>query len=106
MTWRAACLAAQLSFLIPAPSVLAQSPPAPSTDCPALAKKAPTPSETGPSSGTVPGNAGSTGWSGGMGGTHMDTTPSGPAPGSEQQHPPTAQGLDPTKSGKAPDVKC
>jgi hypothetical protein len=56
-----------------------------------------TPPENGPSSGTAPGNAGSTGWSGGTGGSHIGTSPSGPTKGSEQDHPATARGLDPTK---------
>lgn len=56
--------------------------------------QAPTPSEQGPKSGTKPGNPGSSGWTGGMGGSHSDTTPSGPAPGSGQYQPPVARGLD------------
>src|SRR5262245_16768395 len=58
---------------------------------------APTKPETGPKSGTAPGNSGSTGWTGGTGGSNIGTTAAGPTKGSEQNHPPTAQGLDPTK---------
>lgn len=77
------------------------------TDCQKAAPSASaTPSENGPASGTAPGNAGSTGWSGGTGGSHIGTTPSGPTKGSEQDHPATAKGLDPTKpsagSGASP----
>ena len=92
-----------LGFLLAAsPSVVAQPASEPKTDC---QKAAPAPSatapETGPSSGTAPGNAGSTGWSGGAGGSHMGTSPSGPTKGSEQDHPATAKGLDPTKPAAA-----
>ena len=101
-----AMVAAPWAAFLAASVAFAQA-PAPSKDCAAPERQASTPSEEGPSSGTKPGNAGSTGWSGGIGGTHMDTTPSGPRPGSEQQHPPTAQGLDPIKPRpENPPTKC
>jgi hypothetical protein len=72
----------------------------PKKDCQsAPSTTATTPPTTGPSSGSTPGNARSTGWTGGTGGSHMGTTPSGPTKGSEQDHPTTAKGLDPTKPG-------
>ena len=43
---------------------------------------------------TAPSNSGSSGWSGGLGGSHIGTTPSGSAPQSPTWQPPTARGLD------------
>jgi hypothetical protein len=51
----------------------------------------------GPNSGTAPGGAGSTGWSGGTGGSNIGTSPHAPSPGSPTEQPPTATGLDPIK---------
>ncbi|KFI32513.1 hypothetical protein CG51_00905 [Haematobacter missouriensis] len=48
----------------------------------------------GPSSGTAPGNAGSTGWSGGTGGSNTGTVPAGALPESKTWQPKTASGLD------------
>lgn len=48
----------------------------------------------GPSSGTAPGNSGSTGWSGGTGGSHTGTVPAGALPESKTWQPQTASGLD------------
>ena len=45
--------------------------------------------------GTAPGNAGSTGWSGGTGGSHIGTNTNGALPSSPTWQPPTARGLDP-----------
>ena len=97
------------AIVLAAPSAgFAQSPPAttPSKDCVAAEKTAPTPSQTGPQSGTAPGNTGVTGWTNGLGGTHTDTTPSGPLPGAGTAHSPTARGLDPTKPGATPATNC
>lgn len=50
---------------------------------------------------------GSTGWSGaGLGGSHNDTAKSGPTQASPNPHPPTAQGLDPTKPQKGDGTAC
>jgi len=59
--------------------------------------EASTPSTEGPSSGTAPGNAGSSGWTGGIGGSNIDTSQAGPQKGSPSDQPATASGLDPTK---------
>lgn len=64
---------------------------------PAESANQPTP---GANSGTDPKNAGSTGWSGGTGGSYIGTSPHAPTPGSPNQHPDTAKGLDPTKDKK------
>ena len=86
---------------------LAQAATPAAKDCPSTTeRKSPTPSETGPRSGTAPGNAGSSGWSGGMGGTHTDTTPSGTLPGSGQYQPPTAEGLDLKKPTGDAEKRC
>ena len=76
-------------------------------DCEARAAapaKPGTATEKGPDSGTK--NMGATGWSGGgLGGSHNETSPSGPTAESKTEHPPTAKGLDPTKperNGAAP----
>jgi len=101
-------LALTLLLAVPVTDVAKAQPTAePKQEC---QKAAPSPSatapENGPSSGTAPGNAGSTGWSGGTGGSHIGTSPSGPTKGSEQDHPATAKGLDPTRppagSGASP----
>lgn len=42
--------------------------------------------------GTAPGNAGSTGWSGGLGGSHIGTAPAGSV--ARDFQPATAKGLD------------
>jgi len=42
---------------------------------------------------TAPGNA-ATGWSGGLGGSHTGTSPSGAVAASKTWQPPTARGLD------------
>lgn len=56
----------------------------------------------GPSSGTAPGNAGSTGWSGGTGGSNTGTVPAGALPESKTWQPKTASGLDLMGVKKAP----
>lgn len=62
-----------------------------------------TPPATGSAhSGTAPGGMGSTGWSGGTGGSHIGTSPAGPTAASPNQHPQTAQGLDPTRPQAQP----
>ena len=45
--------------------------------------------------GTAPGNAGSTGWSGGTGGSQIGTNTQGAVSTSPTWQPPTARGLDP-----------
>jgi len=62
------------------------------TACPAGQAEASTPPMPG-SEGTAPGNA-STGWSGGLGGSHTGTNTQGAVPGSLSWQPPTARGLD------------
>jgi len=52
-------------------------------------------------SGTSPGTAGSSGWTGGLGGSFIGTAPKGPTPQSPSDHPATASGLDPMKSAAA-----
>lgn len=52
-------------------------------------------------SGTSPGTAGSSGWTGGLGGSFIGTAPKGPTPESPSDHPATASGLDPMKSAAA-----
>lgn len=44
--------------------------------------------------GTAPGNAGSTGWTGGLGGSTIGTNPAGAVAESKTWQPPTARGLD------------
>lgn len=56
-----------------------------------------TPPARGSDSGTAPGGMGSTGWSGGTGGSHIGTSPSGGTPASPDRQPATTQGLDPTR---------
>ena len=58
---------------------------------PAEVAEAATPPQ--PGDGTAPGNA-STGWSGGLGGSHTGTNPQGAVPESVTDHPETARGLD------------
>ena len=98
MRYRILAVLAVYPFLLSTTVAMGQSAPGPKTDCqkadPVIS---PTKPEAGPSSGTAPGNAGSTGWTGGTGGSHIGTSPSGPTQGSEQDHPATAKGLDPTK---------
>ena len=43
---------------------------------------------------TAPSNSGSTGWSGGTGGSHIGTNPSGGSQHTNTWQPPTARGLD------------
>ncbi|WP_299360615.1 hypothetical protein [uncultured Paracoccus sp.] len=44
--------------------------------------------------GTAPGNEGSTGWTGGLGGSMIGTNPAGALPESKTWQPPTARGVD------------
>ena len=66
------------------------------TDCVATAEKAEpaTPPDRASNDGTAPGNSGSTGWTGGMGGAYIGTNPQGTATDSKTWQPPTARGLD------------
>lgn len=55
-----------------------------------------TPPAAGPNSGTAPGGAGSSGWTGGTGGSDIGTSQSEEVDSSPQQdHPAVASGLDP-----------
>lgn len=78
---------------------LAADPVQPGTGCPntAAPTQAATPPVKSPSSGTAPGDSGSTGWSGGTGGSNIGTSADGPTSGSPTSQPETAKGLDPTK---------
>ncbi|WP_206667966.1 hypothetical protein [Teichococcus oryzae] len=62
--------------------------------------EAATPPARNTGDGTAPGNAGSTGWSGGTGGSHIGTNTSGAVNGSRTWQPPTARGLDPIGAPK------
>lgn len=71
------------------------SPPAPEATCPddpgeAVAATTPQPGQDG----TSPGNSGSTGWSGGLGGSQIGTNTQGALPSSPASQAPTARGLD------------
>lgn len=59
------------------------------------------PDHNSQASGTSPGTAGSSGWTGGLGGSYIGTTPKGPTPQSPSDHPATASGLDPMKGAAA-----
>ncbi|EIM28826.1 hypothetical protein [Microvirga lotononidis] len=61
-----------------------------------------TPDPNSQASGTSPGTAGSSGWTGGLGGSYIGTTPKGPTPQSPSDHPATASGLDPMKNAATP----
>lgn len=85
--------------LLTSPAALAQqaAPPErpPAQGCEARGRaEAATPPQPGARDGTAPGNAGSTGWSGGTGGSHIGTNPQGATRDSPTEHPPTARGLD------------
>jgi hypothetical protein len=54
---------------------------------------------------TAPGNA-STGWTGGMGGSHTGTNTQGATQNSPTWHAPTARGLDPLAAPVAPEAAC
>lgn len=97
--WRGlpeAMLAALVGLAMTIPTALAQ---APERAAPSSSATPPPPSSQPPhqSSGTAPGEAGSTGWTGGIGGSHIGTSQDGPAPGSPNAHSETATGLDPIK---------
>jgi hypothetical protein len=64
----------------------------------AASSDAATPPGAGGKEGTRPGDSGSTGWTGGLGGSYIGTTQAGPNPSSPSQHPETATGLDPMTS--------
>lgn len=49
----------------------------------------------GADSGTAPGGAGSSGWTGGLGGSDIGTSQAQELPSSPQEHPAVASGLDP-----------
>jgi hypothetical protein len=68
--------------------------------------EAATPPARGSGDGTAPGNAGSTGWSGGTGGSNIGTNPSGATQASRTWQPPTARGLDPFTAPARPASAC
>ncbi|TCT02692.1 hypothetical protein EDC64_112129 [Aquabacter spiritensis] len=69
-------------------------------------KAAPTPLAQGPASGTEPGAAGSTAWSGGTGGSYIGTTPGSATPASPNSQPPTVQGVSPSVVGPTTGAGC
>ena len=71
--------------------------PASQTGCAASNQAAPATAPQPGKDGTAPGNAGSTGWSGGTGGSYIGTNPQGNGQQSATWQPPTARGLDPLK---------
>jgi hypothetical protein len=78
---------------------------APGCTPPAKAEAA-TPPARGSGDGTAPGNAGSTGWSGGTGGSHIGTNTNGATASSLTWQPPTARGLDPLTAPARPASAC
>ncbi|MFG1374443.1 hypothetical protein V5F32_19875 [Xanthobacter oligotrophicus] len=71
--------------------------------CEQPAHAAETPPAQGANSGTAPGGADSTGWSGGTGGSFIGTTPQASTPASPDRQPEVVTGLDPkTEPPKAP----
>ncbi|MDI4666217.1 hypothetical protein K9U40_18090 [Xanthobacter autotrophicus] len=71
--------------------------------CGQPAHAAATPPAQGAHSGTAPGGAGSTGWSGGTGGSFIGTTPQASTPGSPDRQPEVVKGADPkAEPPKAP----
>ncbi|HRO15359.1 MAG TPA: hypothetical protein PLL33_10000 [Paracoccus sp. (in: a-proteobacteria)] len=84
----------------PVPDAAAQTPPSNQSTAGAAnngsagVATAATPSDKGVPDGTAPGNSGSTGFTGGLGGSMIGTNPSGAVPESRTWQPPTARGLD------------
>ncbi|MFG1302573.1 hypothetical protein V5F34_00330 [Xanthobacter autotrophicus] len=71
--------------------------------CEQPAHVAETPPSQGAGSGTEPGGAGSTGWSGGTGGSYIGTTPQASTPASPDRQPEVVTGVDPkAEPPKAP----
>ncbi|TCZ55566.1 hypothetical protein [Roseicella aquatilis] len=68
--------------------------------------EAATPPARNSGDGTAPGNAGSTGWSGGTGGSFIGTNTSGATRNSPTWQPPTARGLDPIAAPARPASAC
>ncbi|MFG1426047.1 hypothetical protein [Roseixanthobacter glucoisosaccharinicivorans] len=67
--------------------------------CDATASASATAPAKGENSGTAPGGAGSTGWSGGTGGSFIGTQQSGATSGSPTDHPATVEGVNPSVVG-------
>ncbi|QTL05460.1 hypothetical protein J5J86_09340 [Aquabacter sp. L1I39] len=65
------------------------------SDCSMPPHSSATAPDQGPGSGTAPGSAGSTAWTGGTGGSHIGTTPHAPTPASPNSQPEVVQGVDP-----------
>lgn len=103
-------LVAALATVSPAPA--ADQPPQRqgaqgATGCaPGTRAEAATPPARNTADGTAPGNAGSTGWSGGTGGSHIGTNTSGALPSSPTWQPPTARGLDLLGTPERPASTC
>ncbi|MDB5376111.1 MAG: hypothetical protein JWR00_557 [Rubritepida sp.] len=68
--------------------------------------EAATPPQRGSGDGTAPGNAGTTGWTGGMGGSHLGTNTQGATQNSPTWQPPTARGIDPIAAPARPEAAC
>lgn len=71
--------------------------------CPPPAAEAEAATPPMPGDGTAPGNA-STGWTGGLGGSHTGTNTAGAVAASRTEQPPTARGLD--LLGPAEEAAC
>ncbi|WP_424812636.1 hypothetical protein [Roseococcus sp. YIM B11640] len=67
--------------------------------------EAATPPQAGRADGTAPGQA-TTGWTGGMGGSHTGTNTQGAVQTSPTWHAPTARGLDPIANPAPPEAAC
>ena len=98
-----------LAGLLLAMPALAQQPPPrqqPAAGCAdaGKAEAATPPARNG--DGTAPGAAGSTGWSGGTGGSHIGTNTQGGVQESRSWQPPTARGLDPLAPPRQPRPVC
>ena len=63
-------------------------------DCVPAAQAEPATDPAPSADSTAPGNAGTTGWTGGLGGSQIGTNPSGKTSDSVTWQPPTARGLD------------
>ncbi|SMO70710.1 hypothetical protein [Paracoccus laeviglucosivorans] len=94
-------LAAQIAPTLPAAEV-ARKP-----DCADAAHNAqPATQESASSDATAPENSGSSGWSGGTGGSHIGTNPSGATQHTKSWQPPTARGLDLTGRPEPAPAAC
>ncbi|MTH33525.1 hypothetical protein GL279_02805 [Paracoccus limosus] len=84
-----------LAQTTPTPATSTPGPQPAATECPPAAAQAqPATPEVAGADATAPSNSGSTGWTGGAGGSHIGTTPSGAGTQTRTWQPPTARGLD------------